>query len=117
MKIILMILMMGFAHAQTLERISTDLNHKLPEVYDSVTKLMRTSVEHNNLKYSFLLDASHKEYRWAMPKVREQVMKNVCKNERERFILKKLNANIVYSYENTKGQSLGEFMIKPSDCP
>ncbi len=100
----------------TLEETSNKLNKDLPEVYDPVTKLRTTTVENNNIIYNFLVDANQKEYDWAMPKVRNQVMSTICSKSRERTILKGHKANIVYRYENVKGQSLGEFMIKPEQC-
>lgn len=100
----------------TLEEISKEMNKDLPEIYDHMTKLMRTSVENNNIKYQFLINADQKEYNWALPKVRTQVLNNICKNSRQRTILKNYQANIVYSYENVKGQSLGEFMVRPDHC-
>lgn len=100
----------------SLEDISKELNKTLPEVFDPVTKLMRTTVENNNLKYNFLLDADQKEYSWALPKVRAQILSTICNKSREKTILKNYKANIVYSYENVKGQSLGEFMVKPEHC-
>ncbi|WPU66649.1 hypothetical protein [Peredibacter starrii] len=92
------------------------MNKELPEIYDHMTKLMRTSVENNNFKYQFLINADQKEYNWALPKVRSQILSNICKNSRQKAILKNYSANIVYSYENVKGQSLGEFMVKPDHC-
>ena len=92
------------------------MNKDLPEIYDHMTKLMRTSVENNNLKYQFLINADQKEYNWALPKVRTQILANICKNARQKAILKNYRANIVYSYENVKGQSLGEFMVRPDHC-
>jgi hypothetical protein len=100
----------------TLEEVSQKLNQDLPEVYDPVTKLRKTTVENNHLIFNFLIDANQKEYDWAMPKVRKQVMSTICSKSRERSIFKDHNANIVYRYENVKGQSLGEFMIRPEHC-
>lgn len=107
----------SFAQSRpTLEEVSKEMNKDLPEIYDHMTKLMRTSVENNNLKYQFLINADQKEYNWALPKVRTQILSNICKNSRQKAILKNYRANIVYSYENVKGQSLGEFMVKPDHC-
>jgi len=100
----------------TLEEASNTMNKDLPEVYDHVTKLRKTTVENNNLIFNFLVDANQKEYDWAMPKVRKQVMSTICSKSRERNVFKVHNANIVYRYENVKGQSLGEFMIRPEHC-
>jgi len=109
---------MVFAQApqSSLEEVSNKLNTDLPEVYDPVTKLRTTTVENNNLIFNFLIDANQKEYDWAMPKVRKQVMSTICSKSRERSVFKTHNANIVYRYENVKGQSLGEFMISPDHC-
>lgn len=108
----------SFAQPQrkSLEEISTEMNKALPEVYDQVTKLMRTTVENNNINYHFLIDADKKDFAWALPKVRSQILSNVCKNVRQKTILTSYRANIVYSYENVKGQALGEFMVKTDQC-
>jgi hypothetical protein len=121
MKFYLLILLLPiFASAQgpglSLEEVSEKLNKDLPEVYDPVTKLRKTTVENNNLIFNFLIDANQKEYNWAMPKVKTQVMSTICSKSRERLVFKNHNANIVYRYENVKGQSLGEFMIRPEHC-
>lgn len=100
----------------TLDEVSHALNKDLPEIYDPVTKLRKTTVENNHLIFNFLIDANQKEYDWAMPKVKKQVMSTICSKSRERTIFKVHNANIVYRYENVKGQSLGEFMIRPEHC-
>lgn len=99
-----------------LRSVSEKINLTLPESFDAVTKLMKTTAENNYLINHFIIDASQKEYDWAMPKVKSQVMSTICTKAREKMILKQLKANIVYRYENTKGQSLGEFMVKPEDC-
>lgn len=114
--LIITILFASLAHAETLEDYSREMNKSLPEVYDPVTKLMRTTVENNNFKYHFLLDANHAEYAWALPKVKAQILKTICSKNSEKKILKGFKGNIVYSYENVKGQSLGEFMVKPDHC-
>lgn len=99
-----------------LQDFSKKLNQDLPEVYDPVTKLMRTTVENDNMVYHFLVDANQKQYDWAMPKVKEQVLKSVCKNQNQKMILTQYKVGIVYRYENTKGQSLGEFLVRPEHC-
>lgn len=122
MKIYLMLLVLLSLHAYSspqstsLEDVSRKVNVTLPEVYDSITKLVTTSVENQNFKYHFLVDATEKEFLKALPKVKTQVLKSICKNSITRSILKDHKANIVYSYENTKGQSLGQFMVKPGHC-
>jgi hypothetical protein len=102
---------------QSLEETSSKINRDLPEVYDHITKLRSTTAENNNLVYNFLVDVNQKEYQWAMPKVKAQVLSTICSKGRERMVLHVHNANIVYRYENVKGQSLGEFMIRPEHCP
>lgn len=101
----------------SLEEVSMKLNKDLPEIYDPVTKLRKTTVENNNLIFNFLVDAGQKQFDWAMPKVKTQVLSTICNKTRERVIFRDHNANIVYRYENMKGQSLGEFMIRPEHCP
>jgi hypothetical protein len=100
-----------------LAEISAHMNKSLPEVYDPVTKLISTSVENNNFKYHFVLKANFKEYSWALPKVRARILETVCSKTRERMLLKQHRANLVYSYENVEGQLLGQFMVKPEQCP
>ncbi len=92
------------------------INKALPENYDRVTRLRTTTVENNHLVFHFLLDAQMPEYEWALPKVKAQVLKTICSDSREGHVLKKERANIVYRYENVKGQSLGEFMVTPAHC-
>lgn len=104
------------AFSGTLEELSGKVNKDLPEVYDHATKLMRTSVENGNFVYQFIIGANKEEYALAMPKVRTQVMSTICKHGREKSILTLHKANIVYRYENVKGQSLGEFMIPTEHC-
>lgn len=100
----------------SLEEYSKNLNKELPEVYDRITKLITTTVEHHDLTYHFVIDVSQKEYQWAMPKVKEQVLKTICSQGRERSVLLRHRASLIYSYENVKGQSLGKFMVKPEHC-
>lgn len=95
---------------------SKEMNKSLPEVYDHATKLLRSSVENQNFSYHFLLRATKAEYDQALPHVKRQILKSVCTNSRDKIILHKYQANIVYRYENEKGQSLGEFMVSPSFC-
>lgn len=100
----------------SLEEVSAKLNQDLPEIYDPVTKLRKTTVENNNLIFNFLIDANQKDYDWAMPKVKTQVEKTICSKAREKAVFRDHKANIVYRYENMKGQSLGEFMVRPEHC-
>ncbi len=104
------------ASASSLEELSRNANKDLPEVYDHATKLMRTTVENGNFVSHFLVRASQEGYAIAIPKVRSQVMTTVCKHTREKVILGKHSANLLYRYENEKGQSLGEFMIPAGFC-
>ena len=99
-----------------LKEVSFQMNKSLPEVFDPVTKLISTTVENNNFKYHFVLNANHQEYSWAMPKVKKQILETVCSQKRERALLTKHKANIVYSYENVDGHLLGEFMVKTEHC-
>lgn len=116
MPIILLFSFLQFACASSLEELSGKVNKDLPEVYDHATKLMRTTVENGSFIYQFLVGANKDEYAFAIPKVRSQIMNTVCKHGREKAILEKHKANIVYRYENLKGQSLGEFMIPAGHC-
>lgn len=102
--------------SRSLKELSLKMNKELPEVYDHVTKLVGTSLENKNFYYHFVLNAHSEEYKWAMPKVKEQVLKTICSGKREREILIRHQANIIYRYENLSGQSLGEFMITPTHC-
>ena len=100
----------------TLEQYSHKLNQSLPEVYDPVTKLLRTTVENQQVVYHFLVDATVSESTWALPKVKSQVLSSVCQNAHQKNILKHFRAAIIYRYENVKGQSLGELLISPAYC-
>jgi len=104
------------ANSTSLNELSSKINKELPEVYDHATKLVGTSVQNQNFYFHFLLKASSDEYKWALPKVKKQVLKTICSGKREREILIRHKANIIYRYESDKGQSLGEFMITPSHC-
>lgn len=119
MKILLFLMALNsFAqssHPET-QAYSLKINKTLPEVYDHATKLITTTVENNNFYYHFQLKATRNEYTQAKPKVLAQVLKTICSQPRERIILQKYKANLIYRYENDKGISLGEFMIKPSHC-
>lgn len=101
---------------RNLHALSEKINRSLPEVYDPVTKLVRTTVENNHLFYHFLLDANQAEYTFALPKVKAQIERTICSKPLERSILREYNASIVYKYENVKGMSLGEFMVRPEFC-
>lgn len=116
---LLFLLLTFSAFAQTplsLDEYSRKLNSSLPEVYDPVTKLQRTTVENNHLVYHFLVNASVSESNWALPKVKSKVLEGVCQNAHQKNVLQNYKAGIIYRYENLKGQSLGEFLISPSHC-
>jgi len=116
MPVFFLLMVLQFAMASPLDELSVKLNKDLPEVYDHATKLMRTTVENGSFVYQFIVGANKEEYAFAIPKVRTQVMSTVCKHAREKSILEKYKASIVYRYENVKGQSLGEFMIPAGHC-
>ncbi len=100
----------------SLKEYSDKINKTLPEVYDPVTKLISSSVDNNNFSYHFILAATRTEFKNALPKVRTQILTSVCSAPREKFILKEYKANIIYRYESLRGESLGEFMVKPEHC-
>lgn len=114
---ILLLLPLG-SRGQTpdLEEISAKVNKTLPKVYDPVTKLKTTTVENNQLVYHFLVDADQAQFNSAFPKVKRQVLKTICSESQEKLILAKYQRNIIYSYENLKGQSLGRFLIAHEHC-
>lgn len=117
MKLLVIILFsVSFDACASLKETSATINKDLPEVYDPVTKLVTTTVENNNLVYNFIVNANQGEFDWALPKVKAQVLKTICRSSRERKVLKSLKSNVVYRYENVKGQSLGEFLIRPEHC-
>lgn len=119
MKILLFLLALNsFAQSTNPEAqaYSLKINKTLPEVFDHATKLMSTTIENNNFYYHFQLKATRHEYTVAKPKVEAQVLKTICSQPRERTILQKYKANLIYRYENDQGLSLGEFMIRPSHC-
>ena len=99
-----------------LEALTVKVNKDLPEVYDHATKLMRTTVENSNFKYHFIVGATKLEFAEAYPKVKVQILKTICSHSRERNILKVHRAGILYSYESVKGESLGQFLVKPDHC-
>ena len=106
----------SFAQKENLKQVSEKLNKDLPEVYDSITKLVTTTVQNNDIKFNFIVDASEQEFKEALPKVKREVLKTVCRRKTENYILNTLKANIIYSYENVKGQSLGEFVVRVGSC-
>lgn len=117
MKLLFIILLIFSLEARaSLKETSEKINKDLPEVYDPVTKLVTTTVENNNLIFHFIVDANQGEFDRALPKVKAQVLKTICKSSRERKVLKTMKTNVVYRYENVKGQSLGEFLVKPEHC-
>lgn len=100
-----------------LRSYSAEINKSLPENFDPVTRLRTTTVQNNNLYYHFLVKVSQEEFKEALPKVRGQILRTICSQSREKRGLKTYRANLVYQYENEKGQSLGEFMVRPEHCP
>ena len=122
MRIILGIVMgmslinVSLANSTSLKELSLKINKELPEVYDHATKLVGTSLENKNFYFHFILNANSEEYKGALPKVKAQVLKTICSGKREREILLRHQANIIYRYESLSGQSLGEFMIPSSHC-
>lgn len=122
MKLILILLMFSlsdlFAQSQqlTLGEYSTQMNKEFPQVYDHATRLVSSSVENSNFIYHFQLRADQSEFRSALPHVKEQILKTVCAKPKDRVLLTVYKANLVYKYENDKGNYLGEFMIQPEHC-
>lgn len=115
----LFLILVSFSvHGQSinLNDISKKWNEELPENYDSITKLRSTSIENNHFVFNFLIEATQFEFDTALPMVRSQILKTVCSKPREKNLLTINNAHLVYRYENTKGQVLGEFMIRPEHC-
>lgn len=104
------------AAANDLEAYSAKLNKSLPETYDHATKLMRTRVENNHLHFDFIVGANKEEFAFAFPKVRSQILSTICRQSREGTALRQYQANVVFKYENEKGQSMGEFLVKPDHC-
>lgn len=100
----------------SLSAYSQTLNKELPEKFDNITVLRTSTVENNHLYYHFVLNATPEEFQGAFPKVKAQILKTICGQSREKQVLKGFKANLVYRYENQKGQSLGEFMVQPSHC-
>lgn len=100
----------------SLKEFSEKMNSSLPEVFDHATKLMTTTVDNNNFNYHFVLNATKDEFKFAFPKVKTQILKTICSRSQERSILKNYKANIVYRYETLKGETLGQFMVKPEHC-
>lgn len=100
----------------SLQDVSTQINKSLPEIIDPVTRIQRTTVENNHVVYHVLVNATHKEYAFAIDKVKSQVFKNICQNKWSVTILKTHKAEIVYRYENQKGQLLGQFMVRSGHC-
>jgi hypothetical protein len=99
-----------------LEEVSKQLNQGLPKVYDSITRLRSTSVKDKYFYYHFEVGVSKEEFDLAFPKVQGQILSSVCSQRPERSILLDYQVPIVYSYESLKGQSLGQFMVRPEHC-
>lgn len=100
----------------SLEEFSKKVNGNLPEIYDPVTKLMRSTIENNLFVYHFLVDATPEEFKTAFPKVQSQIRSSACRLKTERTVLTQYKTGIEYRYENVKGQSLGSFIIRPDFC-
>ncbi len=102
--------------AVTLMDISQKVNKNLPVIYDSVTKLTRTTVENDYFVYHYLVDGTKEEFDRALPMVKGNITKTICRDNPNRTILVDLKKSIVYRYESPKGISLGQFMVSPSHC-
>jgi len=100
----------------TIQDFSTKLNKSLPEVYDSITKLERTSVEGDFLVYHFTVDLSQSMFTEHVGKMKNRAEQSSCKNKNTHYVLTKLNKPILYKYENLKGQSLGQFQLAARRC-
>lgn len=105
-----------FASAESLKDISDKWNKDLPEKFDSITKLQKTTTLNNNFIFNFIVDANQFEFDTALPKVKQQIMATICSKPREKHLLKNLKSNLVYRYESVRGLSLGEFMVRPEHC-
>ena len=92
------------------------MNRGLPEVYDHVTTLKTTSVLNNHFIYHFTIDLDQEEFNKILPKVKKQVLKSACSNKNQKMLLTIYKTAIIYTYENLKGISLGQFMVKSSHC-
>lgn len=103
-------------HAESLKDISDKWNKDLPEKFDSITKLQKTTTENNNFIHHFIVDANQFEFDTALPKVKQQIMSSICSKPREKHLLNVQKANLVYRYESIRGLSLGEFMVRPEHC-
>lgn len=100
----------------TLMDISQKVNKDLPVIYDSVTKLTRTTVENDYFIYHYLVDGNKPEFDRALPMVKGRITKSICTDRVTKTILVDLKKSIVYRYENPKGISLGQFMVSPDHC-
>lgn len=105
-----------FAQTPSLEMYSQKINADLPENYDKITRLRKTTVENDELVFHFLVLATKEEFSTAFPKVKDQVLRTICRHSREGRVLRELKAPVIYRYENEKGQSLGEFVVRPGHC-
>ena len=92
------------------------INKDLPENYDKITRLRKTTVENDELVFHFIVLATTEEFSMAFPKVKEQVLRTICRQSREGRVLRELKAPVIYRYENEKGQALGEFVVRPGHC-
>lgn len=118
MKLFLFLFLCALAIAQTptLEEFSQKLNSELPENFDHLTRLRKTTVENDHLIFHFLVLVNKEEFASAHPKVKQQVLSRICRDPREGRVLRQLRKPLVYRYENEKGQSLGEFVVTPEHC-
>lgn len=105
-----------FATAPSLGEYSAKINSGLPETYDRVTKLLKTSVENDDLVFHFVILATKDEFAATHGKVKAQVLSTICRHDREGKVLRQLRKAVIYRYENEKGQALGEFMVRPAHC-
>ena len=106
------------ASAQTpkLSEYSAKINSELPETYDKVTKLLKTTVENDDLVFHFIVLATKEEFSATHGKVKAEILRTICRHGREGRVLRELRKAVIYRYENEKGQALGELMVRPAHC-
>lgn len=100
----------------SLTEFSNQMNGEFPQIFDHATRLVSSSVENSNFIYHFQLRADQIEFRSALPHVKAQILKTVCGKPKDKILLTVYKANLVYKYENDKGNYLGEFMVRPEHC-
>lgn len=110
------LLLLGGIEASVLKDFSNKLNRNLPEVYDSITKLERTSVEGEFLVYQFVVDINEEQFKQNIEKIKKNAIVNSCTNKNTLHVVEKLKKSLLYRYENLKGQSLGQFQILSGTC-